>query len=235
MRKEDPAPPLSVGADRAPRYFDVVLAGFVAIFLISQVSSTKLVQIGPFQGPGAIILFPVSYIFGDILTEVYGFNRARRAIWTGFLSAVLMSAVLAAIQYMPPAPDWPLQRAYEQILGFVPRIVAGSIIAFWAGEFANSFVLAKMKLLTRGRHLWSRTIGSTVVGQFVDTGVFVAFAFWGTVPMAVLAQIIVSLYVTKVLYEVVATPLTYVAVNSLKRIEGIDIYDESTKFTPFKF
>jgi queuosine precursor transporter len=216
------------------RYFDLIAVLFVAVYLISQVSSAKLIQLGPFQFPGAIIVFPIAYIFGDILTEVYGYSRTRRVIWAGFASAVLLSVVLWIVQILPASTSWTNQVAYEAILGVVPRVVVGSILAYWAGEFVNSFILAKMKIWTGGRHLWSRTIGSTVVGQAADSLVFASIAFYGVVPLNVLFSIVGSLYLFKVLYEVIATPITYVIVGWLKRTEGIDVYDRGTNFTPFK-
>ncbi len=218
-----------------PKYFDIVAVLFVAVYLISQIAATKLISIGPFVFPGAIIIFPVSYIFGDILTEVYGYSRTRRIIWTGFAAASLMSVTFAIVEYLPPAPGWAQQQAFEAILGFVPRIVTGSILAYWAGEFVNSYVLAKMKILTKGRHLWMRTIGSTIVGQGVDSIVFASIAFVGIVPSAILLNVIVSLYLAKVVYEVLATPITYYVVGILKRAERIDVYDHHTNFSPFHF
>jgi len=220
---------------KEPRYYDVVACLFVAVYLISQVASVKLISVGPFQAPGAIILFPFAYIFGDVLTEVYGYARTRRIIWLGFASAILMAGTFLAIQHLAPAPNWTFQREYELILGFVPRIVLGSIFAYWAGEFINSYVLAKMKLLTKGRFLWTRTIGSTVIGQAVDSVVFAGVAFYGVVPLTVLANIAGSIYLLKVLYEVLATPLTYAVVGFLKRAEGIDVFDRRTDFSPFRF
>ncbi len=217
-----------------PKYFDIVAALFVAVYLISQISSAKLFALGPFAFPGAIVIFPIAYIFGDILTEVYGYARSRRIIWTGFFAAVLMTLVLLIVQYLPPAPGWQNQRDYERILGVVPRVVIGSIAAFWVGEFANSFVLAKMKVWTGGRMLWARTIGSTVIGQAIDSIVFAAIAFAGTVPLNLLITITGSIYLFKVLYEVVATPLTYAVVGYLKRAEGIDVFDRETNFSPFR-
>lgn len=222
------------GATRqTPKYFDVVSCMFVAIYLISQIASTKLFAVGPFAFPGAIVIFPLAYIFGDVLTEVYGFARTRKVIWVGFVAAILMSFVLMVVQYLPPAPSWQFQKSYEQILGFVPRVVIGSIAAFWAGEFVNSYVLAKMKVLTHGRMLWTRTIGSTVIGQAIDSIVFAIIAFAGTVPASVLISIVGSLYLFKVFYEILATPMTYFVVNLLKRAEGIDVYDHETDFSPF--
>ena len=219
----------------SPKYFDIVAMLFIAVYLISQVSSSKLFSLGYFQFPGAIIIFPISYIFGDILTEVYGYSRTRRVIWVGFASVIILSVVLWIVQVLPPAQGWGQQQAYVAILGVVPRIVLGSISGYWAGEFTNSFVLAKMKIWTKGRHLWSRTIGSTVVGQVVDTVLFVLIAYVGIIPFSVLFKIVISVYLFKVAYEIVATPVTYVVVGFLKRVEGIDVYDYNTEFTPFKF
>lgn len=156
-------------------------------------------------------------------------------IWTGFFAAVLMSLVLLVVGYLPPAPNWNHQSAYDQILGIVPRVVVGSILAYWAGEFANSYVMAKMKLWTKGRFLWTRTVGSTVVGQGVDSLVFVTIAFGGTVPGKVVVIISGSIYLAKVLYEVIATPITYIIVGFLKHAEGVDVYDYKTNFSPFRF
>lgn len=216
------------------RYFDIVAMAFIAVYLISQVSSSKLFAIGGLQLPGAAVVFPLSYIFGDILTEVYGYSRTRRVIWVGFASAVAMALVLWIVQILPPAPGWPDQLAYQAILGVVPRMVLGSIMAYWAGEFTNSYIMAKMKVLTNGRHLWTRTVGSTVVGQAVDSTVFIVVAFAGRLPGGVLFQIAATLYLAKVAYEIVATPLTYLIVRWLKRAEGIDVYDRATDFTPFR-
>ncbi len=220
---------------RAFRFYDVAATLFVAVYLISQVTSVKLFALGPFQFPGAAVIFPLSYIFGDILTECYGYARTRRIIWLGFFSAALMAVVFWIVELLPPAPGWSNQEAYVRILGQVPRVVLGSIVAYWAGEFANSFVMAKMKLLTQGKHLWTRTVSSTVVGQAFDTGVFVVIAFSGVVPASMLLRLSVSLYLFKVAYEVIATPITYIIVARLKRAEGVDLYDQGTDFTPFKF
>ncbi len=216
------------------RYFDLVAMLFVSVYLISQVASTKLIAVGPFQFPGAIVLFPITYIFGDILTEVYGYARTRRVIWTGLAAAILMAVVLWIVQILPAPESWKNQQQYVDILGFVPRIVLASILAFWAGEFVNSYVLAKMKVMTSGRHLWSRTIGSTVVGQAIDSAVFASVAFGGTLPISILVTIVGSLYMAKVTYEIVATPLTYWIISFLKRAEGVDTYDRDTDFSPFR-
>jgi uncharacterized integral membrane protein (TIGR00697 family) len=218
---------------RAYRYFDLVMALFVAVLLISNTASSKILNLGPFTFDGGTILFPLSYIFGDILTEVYGYRQSRRVIWTGFFCAALMAVIYAIVGALPPARGWEGQSAYMTILGTTPRIVVGSLIAYWAGEFSNSFTLAKMKLLTQGRFLWTRTIGSTVVGQAVDTTLFVTIAFAGTLPIGLLTSVLLSNYVFKVAFEALATPLTYRVVGFLKRAEQEDYYDRDTNFNPF--
>jgi uncharacterized integral membrane protein (TIGR00697 family) len=215
------------------RFFTLITALFVAVVLISNVASSKMLVLGPFSFDGGTILFPISYIFGDILTEVYGYRRSRQVIWTGFGCALLMAAVFAIVGVLPPAEGWEGQAAYQTILGATPRIVAGSLIAFFAGEFSNSFILAKMKLLTKGRWLFTRTIGSTLVGEGVDTVLFVLVAFAGTLPTSLLIAVVISNYVFKVCFEIVVTPLTYVIVRYLKRTENIDVYDYHTDFNPF--
>jgi queuosine precursor transporter len=207
---------------------------FIAVYLISQVSSAKLFALGGLSLPGAAVIFPLSYIFGDVLTEVYGYAMTRRVIWVGFGAAVLMALVLWIVQVLPPAPEWANQEAYQAILGVVPRMVAGSIFAYWAGEFTNSYIMAKMKVFTEGRHLWSRTIGSTILGQAVDSAVFISVAFAGRLPWPALLHIAGSLYLFKVAYEIVATPLTYYVVAVLKKAEGLDVYDRETDFSPFR-
>ncbi|MCC7355229.1 MAG: queuosine precursor transporter [Anaerolineae bacterium] len=209
------------------------MALFVAVLLISNTASSKILDMGPFTFDGGTILFPLSYIFGDILTEVYGYRRSRRVIWIGFFCAALMAAVYAVVGALPPAEGWEGQSAYVAILGTTPRIVIGSLIAYWAGEFSNSFTLAKLKVLTQGRFLWTRTIGSTIIGQAVDTSLFVLIAFAGTLPTSLLASILVSNYVFKVAFEALATPLTYRVVGFLKRAEQEDYYDRDTDFNPF--
>jgi len=220
--------------NKEPRFYDIISGLFIAVFLISEIGAVKIISFGSFQLPGATVIFPIAYIFGDILTEVYGYARARRTIWTGFVSAILMSLTFFVIQRLPSSPNWHNQQAFEVILGFVPRIVCASILAYFIGEFANSYVLAKMKVLTNGKMLWSRTIGSTIIGQALDSTVFGLFAFWGILPFSVLMTLIISLYVFKVFYEVVATPLTYVAIGYLKKKEEIDVYDNDTDFMPFR-
>ena len=216
------------------KYLDLITALFVAVLLTSNIASSKILDLGPFTFDGGTILFPVSYIFGDILTEVYGCRRSRRVIWVGFACAGLMAAVLALVGALPPAEGWENQEAYEAILGTTPRIVLGSLIAYFAGEFSNSYTLAKMKILTKGRWLWTRTIGSTLVGEGVDTLLFVTIAFAGTLPWPLFWSIIVSNYVFKVGLEAVMTPATYRVTNSLKRAEHEDVYDIDTNFSPFR-
>lgn len=221
-------------SNRVYRYFDLVMVSFVAVLMISNVASAKIVALGPFTFDGGTILFPLSYIFGDILTEVYGYARSRRVIWAGFGAAALMALILWVVGVMPAAADWPHQQAYLAILGVTPRIVVGSLAAYFAGEFTNSWVLAKMKVLTRGRWLWSRTIASTLVGEGVDTLLFVLIAFYGALPGALLGAVIASNYVFKCGVEALFTPITYRVVNALKRAEREDYYDIHTNFNPFR-
>lgn len=217
------------------RYFDIIVGLFVAVLLISNIASTKIVDIWRFTFDGGTIIFPLSYIFGDILTEVYGYRQSRRAIWIGFLSAMVMSLVLGLVGLIRPAEGWELQEAYMAILGQTPRIVTASLIAYFAGEFSNSFILAKMKVFTKGKWLAARTISSTIAGQAIDTLIFVFIAFYGVFSNSLLFTIIVSNYIFKVLMEVAFTPLTYKIVNTLKRAEGVDYYDRKTNFNPFLF
>jgi hypothetical protein len=218
---------------RAYRYYDLIMAAFVAVYLISNVASTKFVRFGPLTFDGGTLLFPLSYIFGDILTEVYGYARSRRVIWAGFAAAALMALVFAAVGALKPAVGWEHQAAYRAILGATPRIVAGSLVAYFFGEFCNSWVLARMKVATRGRWLWSRTIASTLAGEGVDTLLFQVIAFAGAIPNGLLVAAIVSNYVFKCGVEALLTPLTYRVVNGLKRAESEDFYDRDTDFNPF--
>lgn len=215
------------------RYYDKLLSAFVAVLLVSNIVAPKLVEWGPFTFSGAQVLFPITYIFGDIFTEVYGYAGSRRAIWNGFFASGLLAVMTAVVVALPPAPGWHNQPAYETVFGTTIRVVAASLIAYWAGEFANSYVLAKMKILTDGKYLWTRTIGSTVVGQAVDTVIVVLIIFWGKVDNWTMFRLIYSGYIGKVVYEAVATPATYVVVNALKRAEGVDIIDTHTNFSPF--
>lgn len=220
-------------APRAYRYLDLIMAAFVTILLVSNVASSKITVLGPFTFDGGTILFPLSYIFGDVLTEVYGYQRSRRVIWTGFAAILLMAAVFSMVGALPPAEGWENQKAYEAILGLTPRIVVASLVAYWAGEFTNSAVLAKMKVLTDGHWLWTRTIGSTLLGEGVDTLLFVVIAFYGVLPGALLWTVALSNYVFKCGVEVLFTPLTYRVVNALKRAEREDYYDRTTRLSPF--
>lgn len=216
------------------KYLDHLINIFVVVLIISNLVAPKLVAIGPFRLSGAQILFPITYIFGDIFTEVYGYSASRRAIWTGFLASALLAFMGITIVALPPAPEWKNQEAFEIVFGFVPRIVVSSLIAYWCGEFANAFVMARLKVITHGKMLWVRTIGSTAVGQLVDTAVVITLAFAGTVGPAEILNLIFSGYSGKVLYEAAATPLTYLVVNKLKKAEGIDVYDTNTDFNPFR-
>lgn len=213
-------------------WFIVVSAFFVTSLLTANIIAVKLTQIAGLVLPAAIIIFPVSYIAGDVLTEVYGYSRARQVIWLGFACNLIAVGAVWCGQLLPPAPFWEGQEAYEKILGYTPRLLAASFAAYLVGEFANSAVLAKMKIATKGKWLWARTIGSTLVGQGVDSLVFITLAFGGTMPLSGLAAIIVTQWLGKSLYEAAATPLTYVVVNSLKRAEGLDVYDHDTCFNP---
>jgi queuosine precursor transporter len=217
------------------KHLDTITGLFVAVLLISNVASTKILELGWFSFDGGTLLFPVSYIFGDVLTEVYGYTRSRKVIWLGFISAALMAITFGVVGALPPAQGWTNQNAYEAILGMTPRIVAASLAGYWTGEFTNSFVLAKMKLMTNGRWLWTRTIGSTLVGEAVDTALFAAIAFAGVLDSRMLAALMVSNYVFKCGVEILCTPLTYAVVKKLKRSEQIDWYDRGTDFNPFTF
>jgi len=217
------------------RYYDMVMAAFVAILLLSNViGAAKLATLWGFTFGAGILFFPLGYVIGDVLTEVYGYARARRCIWAGFGALVFMAFMSWVVVSLPPAAGWTGQAAYESVFGQVPRIVFASILAFWAGELTNSFVLAKMKLLTGGKYLWTRTIGSTVVGQGVDSLIFYPLAFLGVWTTHQVLLVMVTNWALKVSWEAVLTPVTYVFVNWFKRGEGLDVYDERTDFTPFK-
>ena len=215
------------------KYYDLLASIFIVVLLISNLIGQKICAIGPLRVSGAQLLFPITYIFGDIFTEVYGYGGSRRIIWIGFLASGLMAALGVIAVALPPAPEWPNQQAFATVFGIVPRMVIASLIAYWCGEFANSFTMAKMKILTKGRYLWTRTVGSTVVGQAVDTTVLMIIAFGGTSDAMLILRLIISGYLFKVVYEVLATPITYAIVGFLKRTEGVDKYDYTTRFTPF--
>jgi len=220
------------GDSRQYRFLDLLINIFVVVLIVSNLIAPKSVAIGPLRFSVANVLFPITYIFGDVFTEVYGYSASRRAIWMGFMATGIVVVIGTIAILLPPAPEFKGQAAFETVFGVFPRNVAGSILAYWAGEFANSLTVAKMKLLTEGKWLWTRTVGSTVVGQAVDTTIVIFFIFWGQ-PLGVIFNLILSGYVFKVVYEVVATPLTYLVVNFLKRSEGVDFYDRHTNFNPF--
>jgi uncharacterized integral membrane protein (TIGR00697 family) len=222
---------------RSYRYYEFVMAAFVTILICSNlIGPAKIVQLGDWPAFGAgVLFFPVSYVFGDILTEVYGYSRARRVIWAGFAGLAFASVMASVVVALPPAPFWQNQQAYEIAFGTTWRIAAASMFAYFCGEFANSFVLAKMKILTAGRWLWTRTIGSTIVGEAVDSALFYPLAFYnsGLIPNEILPGILLAQFVGKVAVEVVFTPITYKVVSALKRAENEDYYDRDTNFSPF--
>lgn len=214
--------------------FLIVTALFVTSLITANIVAVKLIDLFGLIVPAAVIIFPLSYIFGDILTEVYGYARARLVIWLGFICNLLVVLAILAAQALPPAEVWSGQAAFEQILGYAPRLLIASFAAYLVGEFANSFILARLKVATGGRHLWLRTISSTIVGQGLDSAIFVTVAFIGTTPDAVLVSVVLAQWLVKTTYEVLATPLTYWVVNTLKRIEGVDHFDVDTDFNPFR-
>ncbi len=220
-------------SDHRYKFLDSFITLFVAILLISNIVAPKFWAIGWLRISAAQLLFPITYIFGDIFTEVYGYSASRRAIWFGFFASGILALITWLCVIIPPAPEYHNQAAFETIFKPVGRVVAGSLVAFWCGEFANSFTLAKLKLVTKGRHLWTRTIGSTVVGQAVDTTIVIFFIFAGTESPATMFRLIVSGYTIKVVYETLMTPVTYAIVNFLKRTEKADYFDYGTDFNPF--
>jgi queuosine precursor transporter len=223
---------------RTYRYYDFIMAAFVTILICSNLISAQkrvALDIVGFQfifGAG-VLFFPISYLFGDILTEVYGYARSRKVVWAGFAAIIFASAMSWVVIHLPADPKWKNQAAFEAVFGNAPRIVLASMIAFFAGEFVNSFVLAKIKIRTAGRWLWMRTIGSTMVGEAADSLIFYPIAFLGIWEMDRLLQVLVTNYCLKVGWEVVATPMTYKVVGFLKRVEDEDYYDIGTDFTPF--
>lgn len=229
------------GAIARFRYLPYIMSAFVAILLLSNVigaskPSYVMLPNGVQWSFGAgVLFFPVSYIIGDVLTEVYGYANARRVIWTGFAALLFMAFMAAVVVALPPAKGWPGQESYEFVFGNSWRIVLASMAAFWAGEFANSFVLAKMKLWTGGKLLWTRTIGSTVVGQGLDSLIFYPLAFYGLAgwPIEQLGQVVISQWLIKTAWEALLTPVTYLVVGFLKRREGIEVFDSDTDFSPF--
>lgn len=231
-----PSPIIRMAADdaRAFKWFDVTMAAFVAILLLSNViGAAKMATLGGVTFGAGILFFPVSYVIGDVLTEVYGYARARRCIWVGFAALIFMAVMSLVVVALPPAAGWAGQAAYDSVFGQVPRIVAASIAAFWAGEFVNAYVLARLKVLTDGRMLWTRTIGSTVFGQAVDSAIFYPLAFAGIWTPTQVCTVMVTNWALKVAREVVLTPLTYAVVGWLKRQEGVDVFDRDTDWSPF--
>jgi queuosine precursor transporter len=235
MSEEHPA--------RTFRYLDALTIGFVVVLLISNLLGPKLCvltpsfalaghRVPPLIVSGAQLLFPITYICGDIFTEVYGYGASRRAVWFGFFAMALLSVMSVVTLALPPAPGWHDQAAFEKVFAVLPRFAVASLVAYWAGEFTNSYTLAKLKLLTGGRWLWTRTVGSTVTGQAVDTALVILIAFWGT-DWHTLRAAVISSYLAKVAYEVLATPLTYMVVGWLKRVERVDAFDVATNFSPF--
>jgi hypothetical protein len=211
----------------------IIVALFVTCLITANITAVKLVNLFGFILPAAILIFPLSYVIGDVLTEVYGYGQARRVIWLGFFCNFITVLAIWMGQVLPAASFWDGQEAYERILGYTPRLLFASFLACLTGEFANSFVLAKMKIATGGRWLWMRTIGSTLVGQGLDSLVFITLAFVGTIPIALLILTIVTQWLAKSIYEAAVTPLTYLVVKFLKRKEGLDVYDRDTRFSPF--
>jgi len=221
------------------RYYDLILGAYVCVLLCANLigpAKVSTVHLGslPITFMAGVLFFPISYFFGDVLTEVYGYARDRRAVWSGFAALAFAALMAAVVVHLPPADAWRAnQSSVEAIFGNTPRIIAASIIAFWCGSFVNSYVLAKMKILTRGRWLWTRTIGSTACGELVDSALFYNIAFLGVWPSQLLLQTLITQYVLKTGWEVLATPLTYRIVGFLKRREQEDYYDRDTNFTPF--
>lgn len=213
-------------------WFLFIVAIFITCLITANIVAVKLIDVSGFILPAGTIIFPISYIFGDVLTEVYGYRQAKRVIWLGFFCNLIAVVAIWIGQLLPPSSFWDAQKAYERILGYTPRLLTASFIAYLVGEFANSFVLAKMKIATKGRWLWTRTIGSTLIGEGLDSLVFMIIAFWGSIPITALLIAILTQWLVKSVYEAVATPLTYIVVNFLKRKEGLDVFDYGTKFNP---
>jgi uncharacterized integral membrane protein (TIGR00697 family) len=222
------------GTRRTYRYYDLVMAAFVTVLLCANlIGASKVARLGGFTFGAGVLFFPISYVFGDVLTEVYGYARARKVVWAGFGAMAFASFMSWAVLAFPPAPGWPHQQAFQTVFGGTPRIVAASMLAYFCGEFCNSYVLARMKVRSEGRWLWMRTIGSTIVGEGVDSLVFYPLAFLGVWSHDLLLKVLVTNYTLKVAWEAVMTPFTYRIVNALKRAEHEDYFDRDTDFTPF--
>jgi hypothetical protein len=216
------------------KYYDLIMAVFVTVLLCSNlIGPAKVWEVGPIQLGAGILFFPMTYLFGDILTEVYGYARSRRVVWAGFSALLFASFMSWVVLALPPAAGWQQQQAYETVFGTTPRVALASMAAYFAGEFCNSYVLAKMKIATQGRWLWSRTIGSTIAGEAVDSVIFYPLALYGVLTDELLLSVMLANYLAKVFWEIVATPLTYKVVGYLKRVEQEDFYDLNTHFTPF--
>ncbi len=232
-----------MASSHLPRRYPIVLAFFVTTLVVSNIIAVKVVSILGLTLPAAVILFPIAYIIGDVLTEVYGYSVARQSIWIGFGCNLLAVIAIWISGLLPADPNWTAGaflnpqtagQAYQAILGFAPRLLLASFAAYLAGEFLNAFVLAKLKLATRGRYLWIRTIGSTILGQGIDSALFISLAFSGVLPGNILLSAILAQWSVKTSYEILATPLTYLVVNYLKRMEGLDTFDEGTRFNPLQ-
>jgi uncharacterized integral membrane protein (TIGR00697 family) len=216
------------------KYYDLIMAAFVTVLLCSNIiGAEKVVTVAGFSFGAGILFFPISYFFNDILTEVYGYARSRKVVWAGFGAMGFASFMSWVVVSLPPAQGWIHQSAYEVVFGQTPRIVAASLLAFFSGEFVNSYTLAKMKVFTTGRFLWMRTIGSTIAGEAADSLIFYPVAFYGFWPNDLLITVMITNYVIKVSWEVIATPITYKVIGFLKRKEHEDYYDKDTNFTPF--
>ncbi len=234
---------MTVEGSRPYRWYPFLTGLFTGVLVVSNIIAVKLFRMGDLVLPAAVVLFPIAYILGDVLTEVYGYALARRVIWTGFFANLVAVAAIALAGWLPPAPFWnaglgspaAAQRAFQALLGFTPRLLVASFVAYLMGEFLNAYVLAKLKVRTAGRFLWLRTIASTVVGEGVDSLVFIVLAFSGTIPPAGLLQAVLSQWGVKVAYETLATPLTYLVVRTLKAAEGVDVFDRETNFSPLAF
>lgn len=218
---------------RGYHYLDLLTAVFASVAIVSGTIAGKIFQIGPVTLPGSAVLFPVTYIFGDILTEVYGYRRARRVIWIGLLCSIISTVTYGAVAALPPADGFTENRAFETVLGQVPRIAAAGWLAFFLGENTNSVILSLMKRWTKGRYLWTRTIGSTIAGEFVDTVVFFMLAFGGVLPWDLVTRTTLHLYVWKVLVEVTLTPVTYRVIAHIKSVEQLDVFDHGEHYNPF--
>lgn len=216
------------------KFYQFISALFVTCLVISNIIAVKIGMFGGYFLPVAVILFPITYIIGDILTEVYGYAAARRVIWTGFACNLIAVIAIYISIHIPAAPFFAHQSAYADILGFTPRLLVASFVAYLIGQFANSLVLAKMKIATNGKHLWTRTIGSTIVGEGLDSLVFISLAFWGVMPGVAIGTLILTQWIFKMLFETVATPITYLVIGYLKKSEQIDVYDRETSFNPLK-